>query len=253
MRTLEGHENWIHSLALDPSGRYLASGSDDNTVRLWDVESGACFETLRGHTQGVYAVTWDAAGELIASGSADNSIRVWDRRTGGFRRILRDHTQRVNALVAHPADNLFASGSNDGTVRVWDWSTRACFLVLKKHTDAVLSLAASALFLLSGSEDKCVRIWSWASEVPIGVLDGFNQPLHFNSLSWKDSLLVSLELNGKVRVWDTSSTSPGEWWCIGSLASNASSQHGVAVTNESFIACSATDSDCKVAIWSPLK
>ena len=77
----------------------LASGSEDHTVKIWDVATGQCERTLRGHTGSVKALAPCAGGKL-ASGSRDKTIKVWDVATGQCeKRTLEDHTGHVRALA----------------------------------------------------------------------------------------------------------------------------------------------------------
>ena len=65
-------------MAFDASGGTLASGSDDQTVKLWDVASGECLRTLEGHSNYVYSVAFDVSGGTLASGSDDRTVKLWD-------------------------------------------------------------------------------------------------------------------------------------------------------------------------------
>ena len=76
IQTLEGHMDWVSSVAWNSQGTLLASGSHDTTIKIWDTKTWECVQTLEGHTQGVRSVTWNPQGRL-ASGSLDKTIKVW--------------------------------------------------------------------------------------------------------------------------------------------------------------------------------
>ena len=75
--TLEGHGDAVNSVCFSPDGCRLASGSNDETVRLWDVETGVCVKTLEGHGDWVFSVCFSPDGRRLASGSDDSTVRLW--------------------------------------------------------------------------------------------------------------------------------------------------------------------------------
>ena len=77
-RTLEGHTDCVSRITLSPDDRYIASGSDDKTVGLWDVATGQRIRVLEGHEGDVYSVAWSHDGQFIVSGSSDGKVRVWE-------------------------------------------------------------------------------------------------------------------------------------------------------------------------------
>jgi len=79
---LSGHTSYVRSLAFSLDGALLVSGSDDKTVKLWDVQTGGVVKTFHGHTLVVCSVSISADNTMIASGSADKTIRLWDIRKG---------------------------------------------------------------------------------------------------------------------------------------------------------------------------
>ena len=118
--TLEGHGSAVNSVCFSPDGSLLASGSWDDTIRLWDVRTGKRLRTLTGHLDGVLSVCFSPDGNLLASGSWDDTIRLWDVRTGKRLRTLTGHKSNVNSVSFSPDGSLLASGSSDETIRLWE-------------------------------------------------------------------------------------------------------------------------------------
>src|SRR5437870_3438985 len=88
-----GHTEWVRSVALSIDSRLALSGSDDKTVRVWDLDSGAS-RVLEGHTERVWGVALSADARVALSGSADKTVRVWDLDTGASC-VLEGHTAMV--------------------------------------------------------------------------------------------------------------------------------------------------------------
>ncbi|KAF7133693.1 hypothetical protein CNMCM5793_004991, partial [Aspergillus hiratsukae] len=96
-QTLEGHSNSVESVAFSADGQLLASGSWDNTIKLWDPSTGVLKHTLEGHSDPVYSVAFAADGRLLASGSNDNTIKLWDPSTGVLKHTLEGHSNLVHS------------------------------------------------------------------------------------------------------------------------------------------------------------
>ncbi len=80
---LKGHTNAVSSICISPDGKILASGSNDQTIKLWSIESesGKEISTLKGHTNRVISVKFSPDGKILASGSQDKNIILWDIAT----------------------------------------------------------------------------------------------------------------------------------------------------------------------------
>ena len=100
-------------------GRAL-SGSEDNTVRLWEVETGRCLRVLEGHSGSVLSVAWSPDGRRALSGSEDNTVRLWDIETGRCLRVLEGHSDGVRSVAWSPDGRRAFSGADNGVMRVWD-------------------------------------------------------------------------------------------------------------------------------------
>ena len=102
----------VYSVSFSPDGGTIASGSLDDTIRLWDAATGAHRRpTLTGHTGWVFSVSFSPDGGTIASGSGDRTIRLWDAATGAHLRTLTGHTGVVNSVSFSPDGGTIASGS----------------------------------------------------------------------------------------------------------------------------------------------
>ncbi|WPJ60419.1 hypothetical protein SMAC4_13266 [Sordaria macrospora] len=82
LQTLEGHGDFVDSVAFSPDGQRLASGSGDRTIKIWDPASGSCLQTLEGHGYSVRSVAFSPDGQRLASGSDDETIKIWDPASG---------------------------------------------------------------------------------------------------------------------------------------------------------------------------
>ena len=134
-RQWNGHEKRITALVISPNGRWALSGSFDNTIKRWDVETGGCMATWQGHTGSVYALALSPDGRWALSGSNDKTIKRWDVETGGCMATWQGHTWWVEALVLSPDGRWALSGSDDKTIKRWDVETGGCMATWQGHTD----------------------------------------------------------------------------------------------------------------------
>ena len=174
-----GHTDYVWSLAFKPNSYLLASGSNDNTIRIWDVgdrDNLRHVRTLRGHTGAVYSVAWSPDGRTLASASHDGTVRLWNPNNGINFAVLRGHTESVRCVAWSPDGRILASGSYDDTVRLWNPDTHGTRRVLRGHTTDVLSLAfhPNGQTLASGSHDKTIRLWNPNTGALKATLTGFN-------------------------------------------------------------------------------
>ena len=144
VRTLEGHSGGVLAVALSADGHVAVSGSYDNTLKVWDLQTGELLRTLSGHLDWVSAVAQSADGDMVISGSHDQTLKVWDLQTGDALLTLEGHRGTVKAVAVAADGRTIVSGSQDRTLKVWDVHTGRMLRTLEGHSGGVLAVALSA-------------------------------------------------------------------------------------------------------------
>ena len=174
VRTFEGHACSVRSVALSPDGRYALSGSDDHTLRLWELATGTCLRTFEGHTDWVSSVALSHDGRSALSGSRDRTLRLWELATGRCLRTFEGHTDSVNSVALSPDGRYALSGSYDRTLRLWELSSGRCVRTFEGRTSSVTSVAISpdGRSALSGSSDRTLRLWELTTGRCVRTFEG---------------------------------------------------------------------------------
>jgi WD40 repeat protein len=188
-------------------GGFLTSGSDVQSIQLWEVSTGHCLNTLKGHTDGVKSVAFSPQGNLLASGSTDWTIRLWEVSTGHCLNVLQGHSSLVRAVAFSPQGNLLASGSEDKTIRLWEVKTGRCVNILEGHTNRVRAVAFSpnGKVLASGSPDQTVRLWEVSTGRCLKILQEDSHGVMSVAFSPNGEVLASGSPDQTVRLWKINS------------------------------------------------
>ena len=204
LQVLVGHTGEVPAVALTPDGKQAVSGSDDHTLRVWDLQTGDCLRTLQGHTRQVRAVALTPDGKQAVSGSVDCTLRVWDLQTGHCLRTLQGHYGSVYAVALTPDGKQAVAGDRDHTLRVWDLQTGHCLRTLKGHTDEVhaVALTPDGKQALSGSADGTLRLWDIQSGDCLRTLQGHTREVYAVALTPDGKQAVSGGGDHTLRVWN---------------------------------------------------
>ena len=203
-----GHTRGVRCIRYSPNGRQIISGSDDSTIRIWDVETGAAVgNPLEGHTNRVLSIAYSPDGRHIISGSDAKRILMWDAETGAVVGIpLEGHTDSVRSIAYSPDGRYIISGSDDKSIRIWDAETGAAVCnPLEGHTDSVWSVAYSPdeRHIISGSYDNTIRIWDAETGAAVGnPLEGHTDSVWSVAYSPDGWHIISGSHDNTIRIWD---------------------------------------------------
>jgi WD40 repeat protein len=230
-----GHSQNIYGLAFSPDSRFLASGSDDHTARIWDVETGTTMAVLRYHKTYVNSVSFSSDGVYLATGSSDHTICIWKRQASGDwgcvltltqpDQILRDHSSMVLSVAFAPKGQMLASSSND-QLRLWDTSANAAGDVRSEinnpqpshhrglsssvltgagHTTSVSCLAISpdGEMIASASSDGVICLWDGVKGYRLCTMsEGHKEVVKALVFSQDGARLVSGSSDNSAIVWE---------------------------------------------------
>lgn len=117
-----GHTDEVNAVRWDPSGKYLASCSDDKSTKIWSLDSDKPIQEICGHSQQIYTIQWapNVNRSILATASFDAEVRLWDALTGECLQVLQNHKEAVYSISFSPDARFLASGSFDGVLNIWN-------------------------------------------------------------------------------------------------------------------------------------
>lgn len=165
--SFDSHLDWVEAVALSADEQYIATGSNDRTIRIWRTSDGQLVRTMVGHTSGIKVIAFSPEGRYLASAGKDGQIKIWDWQAGLEIKTLNGHSDIITGLAWSPDGTRLASASWDRKVAIWDFATGN---ELNSFTHEgwvrVVAWSPDGQFVLSSGDDSCLKIW----QVELGVL-----------------------------------------------------------------------------------
>lgn len=201
--TLTGHNDEVNTIALSQNGQEIVSGSDDQTIKIWNLNSQQLLRTLKGHSDWVYAVAISPDSQTLVSGSKDKNIKLWNLNTGQELRSLPTHESYVNSVAFSSDGQAIASGSYDKTIKVHNLKTEKS-ITLTGHSRAVLSVAFSpnAQKLVSASADRTIKVWDLNTGKELYTLTGHTGDVNAVAISPDGQLIASVSDDKTIKLWN---------------------------------------------------
>ncbi len=206
----KGHSGTVHSVAFNPDGTRIVTGSWDKTARLWDTTTGEELRRFIGHDEAVLSVAFSSDGARVLTGSEDRTARLWDTKTGKEISRLRGHAGFVRSAGFSPDGAFIVTGSSDKTARVWDTKTGKELTQLSGHDEEITSACFSSdgAHIATASYDHTARVWDARTGAELLQLRGHSGPVLSIAYSPDGALIVTGSSDKTIRIWYSNNGDP---------------------------------------------
>ncbi|NJO62092.1 MAG: AAA family ATPase [Richelia sp. RM2_1_2] len=201
-----GHDASVNSVTFSNDGRLLASGSQDNLIKIWR-QNGKLIQTLEAHKDGIFSVIFSPDNQFIITGSFDNTVSLWrhNSTTGLFtnRPFVRiSETDGLWAIAFNPNNNIVATGSENGKVKFWTLDGQL-IKTISAHNQKIWSLNFSpdGKYFATASTDNTIKIWDSQGRFLKTLLGHTDGVLSVN-FSPNSKQIISGSKDETVKLWD---------------------------------------------------
>jgi WD40 repeat protein/ABC-type dipeptide/oligopeptide/nickel transport system ATPase subunit len=197
---LEGHSGRVKSVAFAPDGKTIASSSDDNTIKLWNLEEKE-LRTFTGHSNGVSSVAFAPDGKTIASSSDDKTIKLWNLE-GKELRTFTGHSNGVLSVAFAPDGKTIASGSADNTIKLWNLEGKE-LRTFTGHSNWIWSVAFApdGKTIASGSNDNTIKLWNLEGK-ELRTLTGHSGRVKSVAFAPDGKTIASSSVDKTIKLWN---------------------------------------------------
>ena len=242
--TIKGDADKIFSVCYSPDGKYIATSSQDNTIKLWNVATGECINTFEPLSESVTSLSFSSDGIFLVS-NGNEHIKLWNVATGKLVNTFEGHLRNVNSVSFSPDGKYVVSGSNDNTVKLWDVKTGECIKTFIGHDSFVNSVAFShdGRCIASGSFDKAIKLWDVATGTCVKTFEGHSNCVETVLFTPDRKYIASGSWDNTIKLWDVST---GE--CIKTLIGHTNRVQSISSSADGkFIASGSSDNT--IRLW----
>lgn len=205
-RLLNAHRSSVNALAISADGKTLASGSGDETIKIWSLPGGNLLSThthTEGRTNFVYALALSPDGKLMASSYPSNTAKLWSLPAGRELTTLGEYLDPLTKLAISPDGRLLISGASDAMVKLWSLPEGKRLTALTGHKNSINALAISpdGKTLASGDGDGIIKLWSLPTGKLLTSLPGHRNSVNALAISPDGRLLVSGSWDQTIKLW----------------------------------------------------
>jgi len=245
VRVLTGHQSWVTTVAFNPRTATLVSGSLDDSIKIWDLQTGEATNTLHGHPRGVNDIRISTKGQVLVSCGDDDTVKVWNLVAGRLIHTLEGHVRDVTSVAIGHRGWILASGSKDKTIKLWKLDKGTPIKTLLGSPAAVRAIAISPdeTCLFSGGLDNKVRLWDLQSGEMVRFFAGHVSPVNDVAVSRDGLFVVSASKDKTIMLW-----SVGTGSIIHTLRGHNQEVNSVAIAPDNRTIVSGS-SDRTIKVW----
>jgi len=204
LRRFEAHKGAVNDVAISEDSRLAASGGEDGTVRIWEIETGRTVHVLKGHEGAVGSVEFTPDDRHVVSGGSDKRVRIWDLKNG--REIFQDqrHTDIVTCVAVSVDGKRAVSGSFDKKVCVWDLEEPKWLRTMEGHTSWVrgVDFAPDNRHAMSAGNDGMMIFWDTDTGEARDIVTGHRHVVACVEFSRLGGFIISGSWDETVRLWN---------------------------------------------------
>ncbi len=204
LRTLGGHSDRVQALAFSGDGDYIASSSQDRTIKLWDVRSGQEVHVFQAREMAKGDIAFSPDGSLFASPDT-----IWDVESGQVVHSLEPGRQVPGPVAFSPDGSLFAVALANQPIKLWDVAGGQLVRTFERQADNLarsIEFSPDGTLLAAGGNGGTVRLWDVESGQIIGTFEhGTESHIHGVAFSPDGSMLASCSTDSTVRLWGVAS------------------------------------------------
>jgi len=203
IRQLEGHEDWVRSVAFSANGRYLATGGWDNRILLWSLPEYDIVRTFDTDER-INSVRFSRDSALLFSGGYDQVLSMWDVGSGQLLRQFAGHYANIRSIVTNPTDRLVFTAGLDKTIRVWSLNDpeRPPVISVQEEPVTCIEISPDGRYLASGTWTGELTLWDAVEMEVVRTFRGHANMVNSLAFSPDGTYFASCSDDREVRVWN---------------------------------------------------